>query len=166
VTRIVVIGQALNRAAGTGPHFKRWGARWARRVAITGTIGRKLARLSGLEFHEWMRRTERLNLINRWPGRDGIFGDAFPMKEAVANAYRLHPRLHGRMVILLGRNVADAFTLTDLRELRWCAFGCEELEWTMAIVPHPSGLNRWWNDAVNQRKAGRFLLKAYREVKP
>lgn len=26
------------------------------------------------------------------------------------------------------------------------------------VVPHPSGVNRWWNDAGNRRKALRYLL--------
>jgi len=63
--------------------------------------------------------------------------------------------------LLLGRRVCDAFELD--RSVGW-------LEWSFSAavpgrilpVPHPSGLNRWWNDPENVERARTVLQAAAR----
>lgn len=70
----------------------------------------------------------------------------------------LSETLRGRRVVLLGANVSRAFGVSfrKLSEvvLSWHPVG-EGL--AAAVVPHPSGLNRWWNDPDNRVRARLFL---------
>lgn len=34
------------------------------------------------------------------------------------------------------------------------------------VVPHPSGVNRWWNDGQNLGRAKRFLRRLARGIEP
>lgn len=57
-------------------------------------------------------------------------------------------------LILLGRKVCDAFRIEQPEWLGWY----RSLDWgPMVAVPHPSGLNRWWNDKENERRAAVLL---------
>jgi hypothetical protein len=99
---------------------------------------------------EYMALTERYNVLRRWPGKNGK-GDHFPMRLAKTNARRLALGFVGRRVILLGRSVAKAFGL-NVGYLKWVNIGFD-----VAVVPHPSGVNRWWNEARNKAAARRFM---------
>ena len=61
-------------------------------------------------------------------------------------------------VLFLGRKVAEAFGF-DFRRLGYLWWDGET---ECAVVPHPSGVNRWWNDWHNRTEASAFLCKAER----
>ena len=119
---------------------------------LEGRIARKLAELAGVSVEEWLRCTERTNLLREFPGKAGK-GDAWPKERASRLAEETKSSLVGRVVLLLGRNVARAFGLSDLPWLTWTeVFGAR-----VAAMPHPSGIVLWWNSAENREKASTFL---------
>lgn len=135
--RILVVGQAP-------------AARMRSRRALDGASGDRLARLMGVaDLHTHARV---VNLLGRFPGRAGDKGDRFPLAEAREAACRLRPGAH-RAVILLGRGVAAAFGAGGWPFLEWRRLGSVPA----AVVPHPSGVNHWWNDPANLERACTFL---------
>lgn len=112
-----------------------------------------------MTWEQYLDRTERMNLVEVPVGKNGK-GDAFPMAKAAKLAKKLidSRRLNHRFVILLGHNVAKAILGTRFQVLLWipvvAGFNCVFMA---AVVPHPSGINRWWNDRKNRRKAEKFL---------
>lgn len=142
--RPVVVGEAPGR--GTDP---------AR--PLRGDSGRRLARYAGLggDVGELARRAERVNLVDRFPGGQGK-GCRFPREDARRGARDLLALAPGRDLLLLGKRVAGALGWTDAEYLRWLPLkSCR-----LACVPHPSGVNRWWNDPANRRRARAFLCRA------
>jgi hypothetical protein len=110
-----------------------------------------MADMFGVQSDEFIDVFDTANLINRFPGKQGK-GDAFPAKEAAICAARFD--LSGRpLVVLMGKNVARAFgehrrgylELFDLRSI------------PAVVAPHPSGINRWWNDAANCEQASAWF---------
>lgn len=131
--RLLLIGQAPNsKDDGCSP--------------CLGRFMHTLCEAAGIERHEYLERCERRNLLSHFPGKDGK-GDAFPLGDARIAAESMNIR--GRTVVLFGRNVAKAFGSA----LPFLGFA-EHREAAMYLFPHPSGLNRWWNDAGNVRAAG------------
>jgi hypothetical protein len=96
--RPVLIGQAPSATSEGWPAF------------FGGTSGKFLAELAEMTWFDLVRRTERLDLIERYPGRDSK-GDLFPMAEAHEKALELtlSGRLAGRDVLFVGMKVAKAF---------------------------------------------------------
>ena len=121
---------------------------------LSGRCGVRLADLCGIKVPDFMERFDRFNLIEKFPGKSGK-GDAFPMEQAYAGAVKLlvTGETNGRMVVLLGDNVAAAFGLPrGLAPFVWIT-GFAMLA---AVCPHPSGINRWYNDPKNLKRAKRF----------
>jgi uracil-DNA glycosylase len=119
---------------------------------FSGSSGARLAALLGRPLDEVF---DLRNLLDSWPGPAGK-ASAFDSRAARASAYeirrqallaRKRPRL-----VLVGRRVARAF---DVRG--------DYLVWQrhhglrVAILPHPSGIVRWWNDPANVERARRFI---------
>ena len=144
---ILLVGQAPGPSGG---------------APFAGRSGAFLARLSGLSQQEFLRRTGPRNLLRRWPGPSGRGkGDAFPARRARRAADRIRRSCRGwTSLILAGRAVAGAFGLGGLPLLRWSYDPDSRLR--VAVVPHPSGINRWWNAPANRRRAARFLRDALR----
>ena len=118
--------------------------------AFRGRSGRFLAGMLGTTLEGFLASVEAVNLLDRWPGKAGK-GDRFPAKLAGKKA-RLLPVV-GRTVVLAGLNVAKAFGHVGRRFLEvWRSGGA-----TFALVPHPSGVNRWWNDPANKEAAAELL---------
>jgi len=134
--KLVIIGQGPSRPG-------------KRSRPLEGAAGRKLASLFGVSEREYRDGTLRLNIFSRWFGKQGK-GDRFPLAAARRRASKLRRRLRGRRVVLLGRNVARAFGIT-VEYLRWIRGGFEA-----GVLPHPSGVNRWWNERRNRIAAQRF----------
>lgn len=71
--------------------------------------------------------------------------------------------LRGRQVVAIGRVVGRALTGTACEGwMRWAVLDPSGLSsrtdlGVVAVLPHPSGLNRWWNDARNRASARAFL---------
>ena len=114
-------------------------------------MGLRLSGMMGISPAQYLRRTERVNVLRQWPGKNGK-GDAFPLREARESAYNLAQSFEGHRVLLLGNNVARSFDLR-MDYLTWR----KVKGFVVAVVPHPSGINRWWNLPKNRRKARRFL---------
>jgi len=142
--RLLLLGQAPGRNGDS-------------RRPLEGRIGRRLAALGGLSFEEYLERTERTNLFDEWPGKNGK-GDAWDAKEARRLADLSKPSLNGRRVIFVGRNVASAFGCSDLPWLSWRKLSGAKV----AVIPHPSGIVLWWNDERNREDASVFLREALR----
>lgn len=161
--KVVVIGEAPNRAAEmlvrTRADWYGWSEndrlRFVRKLAGTGTCGERLAELAGVGFHDWLAVTDRHNVLDRWPGA-GKKGDLFSRAEAALGVIRLLPVVSGRVVLFLGHRSAGAFSISD-EYLRWSERMVGKFRFYSATFPHPSRINRWWNDPKNRKRAERFL---------
>jgi uracil-DNA glycosylase len=123
---------------------------------LEGRSARKLAALAGVSEPEFLSKTERVNVLGRFPGKSGK-GDKFPMSEARKAASDLALSFRGRSVILLGGGVRRAFRFPGNRLFEWETVSAGGSEFLAAVVPHPSGVNRWWNEKSNRMMAGRFM---------
>jgi hypothetical protein len=84
-----------------------------------------------------------INILAEYPGPAPVKGDLFPMKAARARARRIQGTLaRHEMVVALGRRVGVAL---DLRTPRY--FEIVDAPWggRAVVIPHPSGVNHWWN---------------------
>jgi hypothetical protein len=117
--------------------------------------GRELAALAGVAHPiQWQALFECVNVLDRWPGKAGGKGDAFPMGDALeAVDHRLAPLCWNRRVVLLGRRVERAFRFNECPWFEWHRGRNDGL---FVTVPHPSHVNHWWNKAENRREAARF----------
>lgn len=139
--RIVVVGQAPSRGTGGAPPF-------------SGASGRKLAELLDVPHAELGALFELRNVLARYPGKGAGKGDAFPAARARRAARRLRAEVAGREVLVVGKATAAALGLDGERLFRAQTWDGATLCW---VIPHPSGVNRWWNDAGNRRRAAFFL---------
>jgi uracil-DNA glycosylase len=118
---------------------------------LAGRSGRRLAALSGLPNVESLLSLVRAeNVFPRRP-RGSKKGDAFPKLEA-RRAARLIDFAGAFPVVFLGKRVASAF---DVR-----AGYLEMVDFwgrPAFVFPHPSGVNRWWNDPANEERARAFM---------
>jgi len=122
--------------------------------------GRRLAQLMGLTLEEMHERFEFANLVLRYPGpgdSNHPRGDHFPMATARRKAARMQGRLAGRTVVLVGKNVRDAFRLLGEYFETGVAFLPRNGAFTYFVIPHPSGISRWWNQPANVERARRFF---------
>jgi hypothetical protein len=125
-----------------------------------GPIRSRLIELLGCSEQEWSA-VGKANLLDRFPGkqRSGK-GDRFPLREAKERAGLVGLRLCGGFVFLLGKGVAAAFGLKKARFLERVDLG-----WFEAIVvPHPSGVSRYWNSTHEAKRAREVVRRAYREA--
>lgn len=109
-----------------------------------------------LEQHDF------INVLDHWPGK-GVGGDRFPMQEALKAARAKVDQLRNRRaVVLLGNNVARAFGARQFRYLEYYEmrhpdnFNDRVVD-LMTIVPHPSGVNRYYNSQRNRDIVSKFL---------
>jgi hypothetical protein len=149
--RPVLVGQAPGPRSD--PRYPLLGGHAVR------SAGARLQALMGLGLVEYARLFCRRNLLEAWPGHAGK-GDRWPAGEAAKEAGRLAQALRGRTVLLLGRNVAGAFGRTG-PYLEWVDDGVR----MAAILPHPSGVNLWWNDPANEARGRVFLADLVRAAR-
>lgn len=122
---------------------------------LEGTLGQKLGELLGID--DFVRAFARINLNSEWIGKTGGDGkgDVFDGSEGRASAKVL---LRGSWTryVLLGQKVALCFDVKG-DPLDTVRHGVK----SFFLLPHPSGINRWWNDPDNARKAkdrlGKFV---------
>lgn len=129
------------------------------RKPCTGPPFERLARIAGAQTHREVLRFfacfDRINLLTEYHGKAGR-GDAFPRALAKEAAAVIAPYLSGRTVLLVGKNVAWAFGLTLVDYLEW--YDVAYAPWRrVVVIPHPSGINRWWNEESNREEARRFF---------
>ena len=175
--KVAIVGQGPNRTAwehglelgikwfgATSPNTKlkaeifRLAERYCSKVAITGSVGSKLAVLAGLDPYTFRTSFARRNLHARWNGKIGR-GDRFDRVEAEVAAKSLRDQPF-ESYVLLGMNVAKAF---GVNANEWLAVVEETDSKRFLIFPHPSGINRWWNDALN-RDAARKALRSFLNI--
>lgn len=126
------------------------------RPPFSGRSGRRLAELAGIAPEHLFWYFDVANLVGYWPGKNG-HGDAFPRKvarELAARTVIAHDR-----VVFVGRNVATAFRCEKPFPgyCRWFDFLSGERVIKAAVIPHPSGVNRWYNDGGNEASVQDFL---------
>ena len=104
---------------------------------------------TGIDEADWLRMTDRRNLC----------AGEWNREEAWHKAREWYPELRDRTTVLLGADVSAQFPLSMGGILTW---GREmgtppapARPWI--LIPHPSGMNRWYNDAGN-RAAVEVLL--------
>lgn len=121
-------------------------------IPSTSTGGR-LAKFMGLTRTQYLRTFDRVNVLQDFPGkckRD----DKFPMRDAIIAARAMRPLLAGREVILVGRNVANAFGYYEIPFHHWMSD--DRSGFMVCCIPHPSGRNLWYNLAENREAAAEF----------
>ena len=126
------------------------------------SAGGRLAELTGLTPAEYMRTFDRTNLLHTFPGRGSRQrGDKLPTRDARIAAAAMKPLLGGRHVILVGRNVAEAFgypaQLLDFHQ--WFQ---DPKGFQVAVVPHTSGRNQWYKKEENLAAAREFWREVVR----
>jgi len=126
--------------------------------ALAGAVGR-WARLLGVDESSFAG-LERANLLDRWPG-PASKGSAFPLEEARLAGLELRQREAGRRrVIFVGKRVARAMGYANPPLLEWREDVGSPSLGSVAVVPHPSGINRQYNDPELARRSARFVLDA------
>lgn len=149
--KLLFIGQAPSKETEGKPPF-------------VGRAGALLASLMDTTQEKMLEENDFINVLNFWPGK-GIGGDKFPMDQATEAAKKIVPQLRGRIVILLGSNVARAFGVKSFKyaeyyEIRNPDRPSEILVPTIAVIPHPSGVNRYYNNPNNRFFIAGFLKGA------
>lgn len=108
-----------------------------------------MAGILGLTRGQWMRYTDRINLVPFYPG------PKYPAELAGQNATMLSVTLlRPRRLVLLGANVARAFQVYGQEPCQWV---WSPLGPRVMLLPHPSGRNLWYNDPDNHRRVRRAL---------
>ncbi|MDE2096153.1 MAG: hypothetical protein KGL39_02835 [Patescibacteria group bacterium] len=160
---VIIVGQGPNEACwrrelafaervGYGPDFAE---RCCARLAVTGAVGRRLAWLMGVQFpRPFINQFNRQNLNARWNGKNGK-GDSFDAVEGCTAALKMMDEMRGKKVVLLGLAVAKCFGVVG----EWLATA-EHSGVNFLVLPHPSGINRWWNEGGNER-AAMVALRAF-----
>jgi hypothetical protein len=110
-------------------------------------LWRMVRAISGISREDWLRRTQRNNLLT----------DTVLPRDYKTGARRradwLQGMIRSRVTILIGQDVADAF-----------GHRSPPLVWkgTWAMIPHPSGRNHAYNDPVLRMAVGIFLSDVLR----
>lgn len=121
-----------------------------------GSAGHRLWRMmpEGTRRAEYLGAFDRLNLLRARQWRQA---------DARAAAKVLLPSLDGRFVVVLGAQVRDALGLPKVEWLSEQAYHVPgEYAFTWVAFPHPSGRNRWLNDARNHARARSVLATIMR----
>lgn len=117
---------------------------------MEGRIGKRLASWSGLSFEEYLEAFDRMNLLTvRQDTREKGFEFDHEAARVVAAGMVF---VRGQRVVLLGRRVARAFALTEVYY-----FPQRLGEADAYVVPHPSGVNRYFNDPANVKRMEEFM---------
>lgn len=130
------------------------------RPIVSSRSGARLAELLHLHPNELAHRAIVGNLLDAYPGPKYPIEEAACEATAILNGKRVAPESVSYL-LLLGRGVARAFGLPE-RAVTGDFFSAHEVEqrgfrWTLVVVPHPSGLSRWWNDSRNVALATRQM---------
>ena len=133
---------------------------------LVGETGLRLARWAGLSPAAFRARAACTNLFDRIPQR-------WDEAEARARAAWMWGELTSArpagavhegvgVVVLLGARVARAFGATRAPLYATAQTAGPAL----ATMPHPSGLNHYWNEAAHVRRAERFLRRLLGQPMP
>jgi uracil-DNA glycosylase len=141
VRRLVIVGEAPGPSSSGPPDGQTW---------------RRIARLAGVD--DVAEIGVAANLLGFFPGPSAK--GALAPRAAMRAAAAAFPLRRYSRALFLGWRVADAFCAarfgfpTARRVPLWWN-GATSVPF--AVLPHPSGVNHWWNDPKNRRRAARFL---------
>lgn len=103
--------------------------------------------------------------LSKFDRRNMLVGEEWKLELARHAAADIWPLTRGRKIVMLGAQVCRAMGLSNgsraVPPLCWqtvATYG--GAQW--AQVPHPSGLNRWYNQPGNRAAAAAFLAELYR----
>jgi len=119
------------------------------------SAGARFWRMTGLTRGQYIRVFDRHNLFLSYEKKRGIDQRRIAAKrvvEAVGAGYG-----DKIQILALGRMVADSFGLPIGAPLVWSHPDSSNRNLIVAYVPHPSGLNRWYNDKTNDYRARKFV---------
>lgn len=137
---------------------------WSGGAPLAGRPAILLAGCCGMAVSAWLATWERVNLFSVPPRKQrGGKGKGFELPPEAAARAASAVDLRGRHVLLLGRRVALAFGVRPASAAGPVRIGRGEA--SAAVIPHPSGIVRWWNDAGNRIAAGRVMLGVMRRCK-
>lgn len=139
--RIVFVGQQPNTYEDEGQPL----------IIKPNSSGERLAKWMGVSPSEFTNNFARVNL-NPWHD-----GDEFSPNYHIAAAKNLYELLYGRRVVLLGPAVAEAFGVSRRDYVYFRFYDHPEAHFIYAVMPHPSGLNRLYNDPQIMAQAKNFL---------
>jgi uracil-DNA glycosylase len=145
--KTLIIGQAPSRETVGKPAF-------------SGKSGPKFAELLGVAHEDLWSTFDVVNVIDFFPGQSKDptkRGDAFPYFEAKKRAEAMRPALGGRTVVLVGKNVARAFSWPSIEFFDWKTDAADEGYFKFCVVPHPSGISHYYNDPKNFERAKAFM---------
>ena len=151
-SRILLVGQAPSKKVTP-----------ALDASTPGSASFRLLALMGITRDEYMERFARVNLLDYWPGsiNGSGSGDKFPKKEAQDSARRILAQFQYPWKILcVGQRVGECFIhKSRLTYYEWmlCPSNYPPAVRDVAVIPHTSGLNRYWNDPSNVKLAEKFL---------
>jgi uracil-DNA glycosylase len=127
-------------------------------IAFSGRSGTFLERAAGLKPGRLRGWFECVNLLRVWPGPcDGRRGSRFRggrVARSRAAEIRDRAAASGRPVLVAGRRAAAVFDIPQPVEyLTWYRVG----DVPVAVIPHPSGVNKWWNEPANRARFAAFM---------
>ena len=133
-------------------------------ASTPGSASSRLLALMGITRDEYMERFARVNLLDYWPGALASGkGDKFPRAEAKKAAKRILAQYEYPWKILcVGHKVGECFLpKMRVKYYDWmiCISNFPPGVRDVAIIPHTSGLNRYWNDPDCVKLAENFLRK-------
>jgi uracil-DNA glycosylase len=131
---------------------------------LSGRVGKRMAECCGLTLEEFLDFFERTNLLKE---RQDTKEKGFEF-DSVAAALEAEKLWHDgvtfhndRVVLLLGHRVATAFGAANV-------YLIEQHLGTRAkvyVLPHPSGVNRWWNESANVKTMNEFMRRVVVEAR-
>lgn len=134
---------------------------------MTGRSGFRLAEMAGIDKRElklrFLARFEKRNVLNYYPGSNGE-GDVFPMEEARQRGKYLAVELSPRTILACGKKTTEALTGAPAEAVHYfqLLMGDESSSSFVIPIPHPSGVNRWWNSEDNRGVYRSFMRQFIR----
>lgn len=135
---VILLGQAPSATSDPGEAF-------------SGKSGARLAELCGLTHADFLKAFTRRNVADAYAGKqargngDRVFNRALPDDFPAPGA--------GKLFIAVGAVAAQALGVKEAARHFQFYFINERI---IVTVPHPSGVNRWWNEPTNVVKARKF----------
>jgi len=109
------------------------------------SAGGRLRDIMRIDRDQYNMMFDKINLMPLKP-------DRWSIPESREKADKLMRFLYNRDVFLLGKRVAHAFGMMERQFFDGLHCG----QTVLYVVPHPSGLNRWYNDAENVEISRQF----------
>lgn len=141
--KIVLLG--MNNPLSADPRM----ALWPHPPGVTGhRIWKMINMRLSCSTEQYKEAFDRQNILD---------SQEWMVREARLAAPQVWERLQGRYVIVLGREAADVL---DLQFDDWILENQKD-DVTYRMLPHPSGLNRWYNESINLNLAAVLLEEMY-----